>query len=219
MPDNVRRFRWKSPGEMSAPDLVRKCGQKLTDPALWRQFQERFQGLVFMYVMRSLYIRRISDDVTGIVPDLVQEVYVRLVQNDGRVLRSFKGATEFSVRAFLARVSASVVQDHQRQITTDKRSAQVVPIDYAKDAELSRKKWADAPESEASRLNSILAWIDVERVVAGDSDRKNARRNALIFQLHYINGFESGEIAHFPGFGLTKSGIQAILARLRKRIE
>src|SRR5262245_24146666 len=219
MPDNVRRFRWKRPGEMSAPDLVRKCGQKLTDPALWRQFQECFQGLVFMYVMRSLYMRSIADDVTGIVPDLVQEVYVRLVQNDGRVLRSFKGATEFSVRAFLARVCASVVLDYQRQITTDKRSAQVVPIDYAKAAELSRKKWSDAPESESSRLNSILAWIDVERVVAGDSDRKNARRNALIFQLHYINGFESGEIAHFPGFGLTKSGIQAILARLRKRFE
>lgn len=219
MSDNVRRFRWKRSGEMTAPDLVRECGQKLTDPTLWRQFQERFQGLVFKYVMRSLYIRRISDDVAGIVPDLVQEVYVRLVQNDGRVLRSFKGATEFSVRAFLARVSASVVQDYQRQIATDKRSGQVVPIDYAKAAEISRKKWADTPESESSSLNSILAWIDVERVVAGDSDRKNARRNALIFQLHYINGFESGEIAHFPGFGLTKSGVQAILARLRKRIE
>ena len=91
------------------------------------------------------------------------------------------------------------MQDYQRQIATDKRSGQVVPIDYAKAAEITRKKWADTQESESSSLNSILAWIDVERVVAGDSDRKNARRNALIFQLHYINGFESGEICSFPG--------------------
>jgi RNA polymerase sigma factor (sigma-70 family) len=219
MPDNVRRFLWKKSGDLSAPDLVRECGQKLTDRDLWRQFQERFQGLIFMYVMRSLYLRHIRDDVTSIVPDLTQEVYLKLVQHDGRVLRSFKGDTEFSARAFLARVSASVVQDYQRNIGSDKRSAQVIPIDYAKAAELRRKKSTDSPQAESNQLSSILEWIDMERVVEGDSDRKNARRNALIFQLHYINGFESGEIARFPGFGLTKSGVQTILTRLRKRIE
>jgi len=218
MPNKVRRFRWKKSGEMSAPDLVRSCGEKLTDRDLWRQFQERFQGLIFTYVMRSLHLRHIEDDVMDIVPDLAQEVFVRLVQNDGRVLRSFKGTTEFSVMAFLARISASVVQDYQRHIASDKRGAQVIPIDYMKAAESSRKKSADAPEFDYSQLSSIVAWIDMERVVASDPDRKNARRNALIFQLHYINGFESGEIAQFPGFELTKSGVQAILARLRKRI-
>ena len=70
-----------------------------------------------------------------------------------------------------------------------------------------------------SRLSAILSWIDVERVVEGDPDRKNARRNALIFKLHYIDGFEAGEIARFPGFELTKSGVETILARLRKRIQ
>ena len=219
MADNVRRFRWKKSGELSAPDLVRECGEKLTDRELWRRFQERFQGLIFMYVMRSLRLRLIKDDVTGIVPDLTQEVYLKLVQHEGRVLRSFKGTTEFSVRAFLAKISASVVHDHQRSAATEKRSAQVVPIDFAAAAESQAKKSADAPEFDSSQLSSILSWIDMERVIEGEPDKKNARRNALIFQLHYINGFESGEIARFPGFGLTKSGIQAILTRLRKRIQ
>lgn len=219
MADNVRRFRWKKSGELSAPDLVRECGEKLTDRELWRRFQERFQGLIFMYVMRSLRLRLIKDDVTGIVPDLTQEVYLKLVQHEGRVLRSFKGTTEFSVRAFLAKISASVVHDHHRSAATEKRSAQVVPIDFAAAAESQAKKSADAPEFDSSQLSSILSWIDMERVIEGEPDKKNARRNALIFQLHYISGFESGEIARFPGFGLTKSGIQAILTRLRKRIQ
>ena len=219
MADNVRRFRWKKSGEVSAPDLVRECGEKLTDRELWRQFQERFQGLIFMYVMRSLRLRMIQDDVSGIVPDLAQEVYLKLVQHEGRVLRSFKGTTEFSVRAFLAKISASVVHDYQRSAGTEKRSAQVVPIDYMAEAESQVKKSAEAPEFDPSQLSSILSWIDMERVIEGEPDRKNARRNALIFQLHYINGFESGEIARFPGFGLTKSGVQAILTRLRKRIQ
>src|SRR5262245_28564959 len=219
MSDNVRRFRWKKASEMSAPDLVRECGEKLTDRDLWRHFQERFQGLIFMYVMRTLRLRHIRDDVTDVVPDLAQDVYLRLVQHDGRVLRSFKGTTEFSVRAFLARISSSVVQDYQRHIASDKRSAQVIPIDYATAAELARRKSVDAPEFDSTQLSSILSWIDMERVVAGELDQKKARRNALIFQLHYINGFESGEIARFPGFELSKSGVQAVLARLRKRIQ
>jgi hypothetical protein len=65
----------------------------------------------------------------------------------------------------------------------------------------------------------VASWIDVERIVEGDPDRKNARRNALIFKLHYIDGFEAGEIASFPGFELTKSGVETILTRLRKRIQ
>jgi hypothetical protein len=119
----------------------------------------------------------------------------------------------------LAKVAASVVLDHQRSVKSDKRSAAVIPIDYARTAEAGGKKATDVPEFDSSQMSALLSWIDMERVVEGDPDQKNARRNALIFQLHYINGFESGEIANFPGFGLSKSGVQAILARLRQRLQ
>ena len=72
---------------------------------------------------------------------------------------------------------------------------------------------------DSTPISSILSWIDIERMVEGDSDRKNAGRNALIFKLHYIDGFESEEISRFPGFELTKSGVDSILTRLRKRIQ
>ena len=219
MPDNVRRFRWKKIGETSSADLVRECGEKLTDRAIWTQFQERFQGLIFKYLMRALRLNRIQDDAADLVPDLAQEVYLRLVQYDGRILRSFRGTTEFSVMAFLARISASVAQDHQRHGKSNKRGGQVISIESAHAAELGGRFSPDAPEFDSSQLSSILSWIDIERIVEGDPDRKSARRNALIFKLHYIDGFESGEISEFPGFELTKSGVETILARLRKRIQ
>jgi DNA-directed RNA polymerase specialized sigma24 family protein len=219
MQDNIRRFRWQNAGETSAPDLLRECGERLTDRALWTKFQERFQGLIFLYLMRSLRLQRIQDDAADVVPDLAQEVYLRLVQHGGRILRAFRGTTEFSVMAFLARISASVVQDYHRYGASGKRSAQVVPIESAKASELGGLFSPDTAEFDSNKLGSILSWIDVERIVEGDPDRKNARRNALIFKLHYIDGFESGEIAQFPGFDLTKSGVDTILARLRKRIQ
>jgi len=217
MQDNIRRFSWQKESETSAADLLRECGERFTDRALWAQFQERFQGLIFLYLMRALRLRRIQDDATDLVSDLAQDVYLRLVQHRGRILRGFRGTTEFSVMAFLARISSSVVQDHQRAASTDKRRAQVVPIDAARAAELSGG--ADSTEFDSSQLGSILSWIDVERIVEGDPDRKNARRNALIFKLHYVDGFQAAEIARFPGFDLTKSGVETVLARLRQRIQ
>jgi len=219
MKDNIRRFRWQNTGETSAAELLRECGERLTDRALWTKFQERFQGLIFLYLMRSLHLRRIHDDAADVVPDLAQEVYVRLVQHDGRILRTFRGTTEFQVMAFLARISASVVQDYQRREASDKRSAQIFPIESAKAAEQGGMLSPDTAEFDSNKLGSILSWIDVERIVEGDPDRKHARRNALIFKLHYIDGFESGEIAQFPGFELTKPGVETILTRLRKRIQ
>ena len=121
--------------------------------------------------------------------------------------------------AFLARISSSVVQDHQRQLMSEKRRANVVPIETAKAGEIAAGRSANSTEFDSSTLSTIISWIDIERIVEGDPDRKNARRNALIFKLHYIDGFESTEIARFPGFELTKSGVETILTRLRKRIQ
>jgi DNA-directed RNA polymerase specialized sigma24 family protein len=219
MPDDVGRSRWRQAGDTPPGDLIRECGEKLTDRGLWSKFQERFQGLIFLYLMRALRLRRIRDDAGDIVPDLAQEVYVRLVQRDGQNLRSFRGTTEFSVMAFLARISSSVVQDYQRQLMSGKRRANVVPIETAKAGEMAGARSTDSTGLDSNILSSILSWIDIERVVEGDPDRKNARRNALIFKLHYIDGFGAGEIARFPGFQLTKSGVETILARIRKRIQ
>src|SRR5262249_55715843 len=188
MSDNIRRFCWDDGGDTSAADLLRLCGEKLTDRPLWAKFQQRFQGLIYLYLMRSLRIRRIQEDVTGIVPDLAQEVYLRLVQRDGRILQSFRGTTEFSVMAFLARISLSVVQDYQRAANSEKRRGQVVPIDSVRPTEHA---------SNSSAMTTLARLIDVEKAIQADPDRKNARRNVLIFKLHYVDGFQASEIAKF----------------------
>ena len=121
--------------------------------------------------------------------------------------------------AFLGRISSSVVQDYQRQLATEKRRAPIIPIESAKLGELSGFRSARPPEFDSNALGSILSWIDIERVIDADPDRKNARRNALIFKLHYVDGFAPAEIARFPGFDLTPGGVETVLGRLRKRIQ
>ncbi len=213
--DNSVRFRWHGAGEISSADLLRDCGQKLTDRGLWAMFQERFQRAIFKYLLRALHFHSKRDDVKELVSDLGQEVYVRLVQNKGNMLRSFRGETDFSVMAFLGRVCTSVVADHLRREGSDKRLGDnIVSIEEAREMiESSRHKREDLD------LGSILSWIDIERIVAADPDHKNAQRNALIFKLHYIDGLTTEEIACYRGFDLSDSGVEAVLVRLRKRIK
>ena len=176
MPDIVRKFPGANAGETSPAELLRECGEKLTDRALWTKFQERFQGLIFLYLLRALRYRSMKDDAADIVPDLAQEVYLRLVQNDGRILRSFRGSTEFSVMAFLSRISATVVQDHLRQLGSSKRRGHIVSIDKAKVAEFDRGvhpsrrnsiRERSAPSFHGLTSSALLRAIPTVRTRAG----------------------------------------------------
>lgn len=214
MIDHSFRFRAKLAAELSAADLFRECGRRLTDRNLWAAFQERFRGPIFKYVYRALKEHSRSDDVQELVSDLGQEVYLRLLQNDGETLKSFRGETDFSVMALLGRIAVSVVADHFRKTNAGRRSpGAVVSIDEAKEMTES-----STYKGEELDIASILSWIDVERIVAADPDRKNAQRNALIFKLHYIDGFSPAEISRFRVFDLKADGIESVLSRVRKRI-
>src|SRR2546425_11334948 len=107
MQENHKRFRWHKTVETSAADLLRECGEKLTDRALWTEFQGRLQGRIFLYLMRALRLRRIQDDACDVGRGLAQGGYLRVGQHDGPVLRSFRGTTEFFVLCLLRRSASS----------------------------------------------------------------------------------------------------------------
>ncbi len=204
-------------GEVPSADLLRECGHRLTDIDLWDKFQKRFQRRIFLYLLRACRVSRGQQyEIREVVLDLAQEVYVRLVQNDGRILRSFRGQTDFAVKAFLARVATSVVADHFRYQAAEKRQAQVISIDHAREVvENSRIPGTDLDEKA---IGAVLSWIDIDRVLRSDEDRRHAARNFLIFKLHYVDGFTASELSGFPGFALSVSGVEAVLSRIRKRL-
>lgn len=216
--DHSGRFKpWYKPGEISSPDLIRECGIRLTDRGLWTMFHDRFQRALFSFLLRSLKFHSRRDDVIELVTDLVQDVYMRLIEHKGEKLRTFRGETDASVSAFLARVSAGVVADHLRYENRGRTiGGNVISLQEARHreaAEVSKLQRSDLD------MESVISWIDIERVIAADPDHKHAERNALIFKLYYIDGLTAGEIARYPGFDITDKGVEAVLVRTRKRIK
>src|SRR4051812_12770501 len=159
--DNPVRFRWRGTGEISSADLLRQCGQKLTDRALWEMFQERFQRLIFTYLYRALKYHSKTDDVIELVNDLGQEVYVRLVQHNASLLRNFRGDNDLSVAALLGRVCVSVVSDKLRREGASRRMNNVISLSAAKEIIETSRHGRDE-----LNIGAILSWIDVERMVA-----------------------------------------------------
>jgi RNA polymerase sigma factor (sigma-70 family) len=210
MTDTLRFRRTETGDTLGSAELLRECGQRLTDPVLWKHFQDRFQKTILTLVMRVMW-NRFRNDCLDEACDLVQDIYLRMLDDNGRMLRSFRGDTDFSVRAFLARVVLNVVSDHYRSMEAEKRRpADIVSIEEAR----SQKK--ELP-GEAVELDvvSILSWIDVERLMETEPDRHKAARNVLIFKLFYIDGFTIKEISQFPAFGLKESSIDEVLMNMR----
>jgi RNA polymerase sigma factor (sigma-70 family) len=214
MTDTLRFRRTEAAGTLSSADLLRECGQRMTDPILWKQFQDRFHKTILTLVMRVMW-NRFRNDCLDEACDLVQDVYMRMLDDNGRMLRSFRGDADFSVKAFLARVVLNVVSDHYRSMVAEKRGpAKIISIEDARDQGM------DLPgEAVDLDIASILSWIDVERLMESESDRRNAARNILIFKLHYVDGFTVKEIAQFPSFGLKESAIDAVLQSMRSHLK
>jgi RNA polymerase sigma factor (sigma-70 family) len=214
MTETLRFSRPRAGGPLSSADLLRECGQRLTDMALWKEFQDRYHKVILTFVMRVM-CNSFRNDCVEEACDIAQDVYLRMLDNNGRMLRSFKGDTDFSVKAFLSRVAVNVVTDHYRRNKAEKRRpADIVSIEDA------RQQGRDLPgEAVELDLASILSWIDVERLMESESDRRNAARNVLIFKLHHVDGFSVQEIAGFPGFGLKETAIRDALAQMRAHLK
>jgi len=211
---DVLKFRRSSGEPLSSSELLRECGERLTDPDLWKEFQNRFHKTIITLVMRVLCNRFRSDCVEQAC-DLVQEVYLRLIANNARLLRSYKGDTDFSARAFMAGVTVNVVSDHHRSTQADKRRpAEIISIEEARDQGVGLD--GEAVEMD---IASILSWIDVERLVEFDDDRRNAARNVLIFKLHYVDQLPVADIAKFPVFGLKESAVHLVLQKMRAHLK
>jgi len=213
MTETLRFPRAGAGGTPSPPDLVRECGRRMTDPSIWKEFQAQFHQLILRSITRIMW-NRYRKDCLEEACDIAQDVYLRLVKNNGRLLRSFKGETDLSARAFLSMVAVSVVSNHFRSQRAEKKQpAEIISIE---DVRQQNRNLPD--EASDFDIASILSWIDVERLMESESDHRNAARNVLICKLHYVDQLTVSEIAEFPVFGLNRSAIGTVIQNMREHL-
>ena len=193
--------------ELSSAELVRACaGSK--DEGPWAEFIRRFQVVIAVTVLRTA--SHWGEPTRSQLDDLIQDTYLKLCENDSRLLRSFQPRHEDSIFGFLKVVAANVVHDHFKSAWAAKRGAaqteaMTEPVEIN-----SRATLVEGFETVSQRIQ--LQQIDkiLRQVTSGkDQDRKR-----IIFWLRHRQGLTASEIAAIPSIGLTTEGVESVLMRL-----
>jgi len=198
----LRRF-----AELSSLNLIRACAGS-NDEEAWNEFIARFQSVIASAVLRTT--RQWAEPSRPQTDDLIQDTYLKLCENDCRLLRSFQSRHEESIYGFLKVIASNVVHDHFKSALAAKRgSGQTEAI--VDPAQINAKVVAiDSFDAVSHRLQ--LEYLDkvLTQVTAG----KDQNKKRTIFWLRHRQGLTASEIAAIPSIGLTTEGVESVLLRL-----
>ncbi|HMD30559.1 MAG TPA: sigma-70 family RNA polymerase sigma factor [Candidatus Acidoferrales bacterium] len=197
---------------LSPEELFRACAQT-GEAAAWEEFVRRFHRLIAMVALRTA--RGCGGGTPEIVDELVQDTYLKLCEQDGRLLRTFDARHEGAVFGFLKVVTRNLVMDYFRKENTEKRKAGTEAGSL--DAEQEKAHHGPTPgDAGATERQVLLREIDVHlrAVVEGP----NAARDRRIFWLHYRAGLTANAIAAMPEIGLTTKGVESTLLRMTREL-
>lgn len=198
-----------SDANLSSTELVQACATS-KDELAWVEFNRRFQVVIGAAVLRTA--RRWCEPSRSQLDDLIQDTYLKLCEQDFRLLRSFKPRQEDSIYGFLKVVAANVVHDHFKAARAAKRGASQT------EAILEMEPVPSAPVTAAvdsfDLVSHRLQIEKIDRILTQVTDGKDAERKRTIFWLRHRQGLTASEIAAIPSIGLTTEGVESVLMRL-----
>lgn len=196
-----------------ARELLQRCATQ-RDWRAWNEFRSRYEARLVAGVRRGL--RR-----TGLwnppveLEDLLQEVYCKLLDNDGRCLLRCRGGAEEAISAYLGRIAETVAIDRVRAEIAAKRGRGQT-VSYPKDwGYFDSVDPALGPEQRLLKRESSSVFVKRCREVVGP---RQANRDVRVLYLACIEGWCSRDIARALGQGLTASSIDSLVHRARKRL-
>lgn len=198
-------------------------------PALWRQCVARDADWATLIrrvdpVLRStlaglgrsygVYLNR------DLLDEVIQETYVRLLQNDRRVLRGCRARSETTILSYLRRVARSTLIDWLRARRALKRGPAIELSIEAMDALAGDVDGFDLPSRSASPLDSIYAQELRRRFrrecLCVARPGGTAGRDIWITERMVVDGWNSREAAHVVQ--LAPATVATVLSRMRREL-
>jgi len=193
----------------SVNDLAKACACS-ADAAEWAEFLRRctpLASLVALRISRSW----VNHPSPATVHDIVQEIFMKLCEQERRILREFEPRGEDSFLGLLRLVSASVANDYFRRTHSAKRGGKVVTMALAEEG--SPGPMASVHPTGKLDQEVLLAQLDQKLRSAPDVI---CERDRALFWLYYRQGLTAEEIASLAGAGLTPKGVESALRRVAK---
>ena len=191
----------------SVNDLAKACAYS-ADAAEWEEFLRRCTPLASLVALRVARMWG-SGSPTATVDDIVQEVFLKLCEQERRILRAFEPRGEDSFFGLLRIVSGSVANDYFRRLYSTKRGGKAVTASLHEDAVPSPASGAP----HAAQIQRSVLLVELDQKLRSAPEVISGRDRAL-FWLYYRQGFTAEEIAGLSGVGLTAKGVESALRRV-----
>jgi len=212
--------------QLTVHELVKRCLKRPPDEEAWREFVLRYHSAIRNSVAKTFHARasqetdRRAQFPEDTIEDLVQAVYVRLVEEGNRALNRFEGQHDNSIFRYLGIISINVVRDHFREAKAKKRPKIVVSLDeiIENGGEGGIKDVLSGVEGSPAGTASNLTMEDLEAALKRSVSRRHADRDALIFKLRYLDGLTLEEIKKALGLDISPIGIGSILNRINSKM-
>ncbi|HLY42336.1 MAG TPA: sigma-70 family RNA polymerase sigma factor [Terracidiphilus sp.] len=205
-----------NPGDLPINELAKVCAVS-GEAAEWEEFLRRCAPIASIVAVRTARMW-IGSVTPSIVDDIVQEVFLKICEQERRILRNFEPRGEDSFLGLVRTVSASVANDYFRRQYSTKRGGKVVTI--AIDENPGSEGISGSATSEEMQKTVLFSELDRRMRAA---PQVVTERDRAVFWFYYRQGLTAEEIAALPAIGLSAKGVESALRRittwLRKELE
>jgi len=213
---------------LSNIDLIGFCAESIENHKAWLEFIRRFNRHIKLSVIKAYRLLSISNLGKEIIlneeiRDLVQEVYIKLVKNNCKLLKNLKPGDNGSISAYLSLTCVSVVKDHFRKIGRLKRKPPVKCIDngayITNEGKLINKKmFLFIPSNSEDQLIAKDLLEKVKNYYSSVHPKRNNKKRKLIFQLYFLKGLSIKDISRIKGLNISLANANALIWRMKKEI-
>lgn len=208
MANNYRPIRYSS---LSLPELVCLCIGPCDDGA-WEEFVARVGRAISLTILRvaSLW----GKPSRTVVEDLVQVTYLKLWQDNCRILRDLAIQNPNGILGYLKKVAANTTHDyfrHGRSQSAGGSRAHVSTSDV--DVEAGKEV-----HGSQDRIAFQILLNQIDEHLKGHLTGPDQERDRTIFWLYFRQGMSTKEIGSLPTIGLGPKGVGSVIERLKRCI-
>lgn len=210
------------PDEITVGELLKRCSKRPPDQAAWEEFVRRYHLTIKSFVRRTYHQKARVDHEREFpedtIEDLVQTVYIKLIEGGNSALERFEGEHENSIFQYLGMISMNAVRDHFRAIRAQKRP-KTISLDQLLMNRSFPEENAIAIENWSAAENHITFTEDeIDQVLNRMIRNKKRDRDILIFKLHFYEGLTFREITESLDLGLSPVSVGSIINRTVDKI-
>jgi RNA polymerase sigma factor (sigma-70 family) len=188
--------------------------------AAWTEFVARFESTIFN-VVRFICHRHLphKNPTNEDIYDLVQQLFLKLWENNYQILQNLKCYQANSLRLYLKTAAANIALDWVRTVCAIRRPLFTHSLEEINNCDIESSTYLKIvpyrqqdPEQEYIHKEAIAS---LENIVTKNTDQVTGKRNLAIINLIY-QGYTQREIAACPDISIKPTSISSFFIRIRK---